>query len=249
MASYTATQVASATSKGYIAAGSNQLVDSAGAAAPLSFSAINYASDDQELTIQANDASGAAHSQTVTLDNTNARSIDEAISAINQQLQESNDSTLQKLTAVKVNDGGAEKITLVSTLDSFRLSVGDNASGTGISQASSLVESGKVGEGANATIDSQASAESAVTALATAVSALGDSQAVVGRGQNQFNYAVSLASTQLTNLAASESRIRDADLAAEAANLTKAQVMQQAGIAALAQANASTQAVLSLLRG
>ena len=85
--------------------------------------------------------------------------------------------------------------------------------------------------------------------LATAVASLGAAQAVVGRGQNQFNFAVSLAQTQLNNLAASESRIRDADLAAEAANLTKAQILQQAGIAALAQANVAPQAVLSLLRG
>jgi flagellin len=88
-----------------------------------------------------------------------------------------------------------------------------------------------------------------VSALASAVGELGKAQAVVGRGQNQFNFAISLAQTQLTNLAASESRIRDADLAAEAANLTRVQILQQAGIAALSQANLAPQAVLSLLRG
>ena len=65
----------------------------------------------------------------------------------------------------------------------------------------------------------------AVAALAISVSNLGKAQAVVGRGQNQFNYAVNLAQSQLTNLAASESRIRDADLAEEAASLTKAQIL------------------------
>ena len=74
-------------------------------------------------------------------------------------------------------------------------------------------------------------------------------QAVVGKGQNTFNYAVNLAQNQLGNLAASESRIRDADLASEAANLTKAQITLQAGIAALAQANSAPQAILTLLRG
>ena len=78
---------------------------------------------------------------------------------------------------------------------------------------------------------------------------LGKAQAVVGRGENQFNYAVNLASSQLTNLAASESRIRDADLAAESANLTKSQILLQAGIAALAQANSAPQQILSLLHG
>jgi len=52
----------------------------------------------------------------------------------------------------------------------------------------------------------------------------------------------------LTNLATAESRIRDADLAAEAANLTKAQILLQAGVAALAQANSAPQSVLALLK-
>jgi flagellin len=105
-----------------------------------------------------------------------------------------------------------------------------------------------VGTGASADISTQAGAQSAVSALANAVTALGKSQAVVGRGQNQFSYAINLAQSQLTNLGTAESRIRDADLAAEAANLTKAQILMQAGVAALAQANMAPQAILSLLK-
>ena len=78
---------------------------------------------------------------------------------------------------------------------------------------------------------------------------LGSSQAVVGRGENQFNYAINLANSQLTNFQAAESTIRDADLATESANLTKAQILLQAGVAALAQANSAPQQVLSLLKG
>jgi flagellin len=103
--------------------------------------------------------------------------------------------------------------------------------------------------GATADISTQANAQAAVSALADSVALLGAAQAVVGKGENQFNFAVNLASTQLTNLAAAESRIRDADLAQEAANLTKAQILQQAGVAALAQANSAPQVVLSLLKG
>ena len=103
--------------------------------------------------------------------------------------------------------------------------------------------------GATPDITTQANAQAAVGSLANAVALLGASQAVVGKGQNAFNFAVNLAATQLSNLAAAESRIRDADLAQEAANLTKAQIMQQAGIAALAQANSAPQVVLSLLKG
>jgi len=97
-------------------------------------------------------------------------------------------------------------------------------------------------------IETQANAEAAVTAVGTAVSKLGTAQAAVGIGENQLNYAINLASSQITNYSAAESQIRDADVAQQAANLTKAQVLQQAAIAAMAQANSSPQAVLKLLQ-
>jgi flagellin len=80
------------------------------------------------------------------------------------------------------------------------------------------------------------------------VDKLGSAQAAVGTGENQLNYAIGLAQSQITNFTAAESRIRDADVAADAANLTKAQTLQQAGIAALSQANSEGQAVLHLLQ-
>jgi flagellin len=81
------------------------------------------------------------------------------------------------------------------------------------------------------------------------VTLLGNTQGKVGAGQNKLQYAINLAQSQISNFSAAESRIRDADVAAEAANLTKAQVLQQASIAAMAQANSAPQQVLSLLRG
>lgn len=92
-------------------------------------------------------------------------------------------------------------------------------------------------------------AKAALTAIDAAVKSLGSIQGIVGTAQNQLGYAIQLAQSQISNFSAAESRIRDADVAAEAANLTKAQVLQQASIAAMAQANAAPQAVLSLLRG
>ena len=92
-------------------------------------------------------------------------------------------------------------------------------------------------------------AESAISAIATAVSKLGVVQGKVGTAQNKMAYAIQLAQSQITNFSAAESRIRDADVAQEAANLTKAQVLSQASMAALAQANSAPQSVLSLLRG
>ena len=80
------------------------------------------------------------------------------------------------------------------------------------------------------------------------MTALGSAQATVGLSENQLNYAINLASSQLTNEASAEAQIRDADLATESANLTKVSIQLQAGIAALAQANSAPQAVLKLLQ-
>jgi flagellin len=89
----------------------------------------------------------------------------------------------------------------------------------------------------------------ALSAIDLAVSKLGQVQGRVGAGENQLMYAITLAQSQISNFSSAEAQIRDADVAAEAANLTKAQVLQQASMAAMAQANSAPQQVLSLLRG
>jgi flagellin len=97
-------------------------------------------------------------------------------------------------------------------------------------------------------VDTSANALAALTAINTAVASLGTVQGKVGTGENLLQYASSLASSQITNFSAAQSRLRDADIAAEAANLTKAQTLQQSSIAALAQANAAPSAILKLLQ-
>lgn len=221
----------------------------------LSFNPILNGGDDQTITITGTENGGPGQSIAVVLRNDsvlrNAGSIDEAIDAINTALQQSNNPTLQKVVAVKskATAGGPEGIQFVSTLPSFQVAVGTNGGGTGVGSQGSVVSSTTAGSGSTADVSTQAGAEAAVEALATAVVSLGQAQAVVGRGQNQFAYAVNLASTQVTNLAAAESRIRDADLAEEAAQLTKAQILLQAGVSAMAQANSAPQQVLALLKG
>ena len=86
-------------------------------------------------------------------------------------------------------------------------------------------------------------------ACTAAVSNLGLVQGKVGAGENKLNYAINLAQSQITNFSAAESQIRDADVAKAAANLTKGQVLQQASVAAMAQANSEPQSVLKLLQG
>lgn len=97
-------------------------------------------------------------------------------------------------------------------------------------------------------ISTQAGAQTAVASVTTAITALGTVQGQVGQLQNRLTYAINLAQSQIVNTKAAESRIRDANVAEEAANLTRFNILNQSGIAALAQANQSTSAVLSLLR-
>ena len=116
-----------------------------------------------------------------------------------------------------------------------------------LSASGNIVNSGGLGIGTD-TIDTAVNALQAITDLTAAVTTLGQTQGRVGTGENALNYAISLAQSQITNNSAAESRIRDADVAAEAANLTKSQVLEQSSVAALAQANAAPQALLKLLQ-
>ena len=97
-------------------------------------------------------------------------------------------------------------------------------------------------------VDTDTNAQSALTAITSAIASLGTVQAQVGTIENRLQYAISLAQSQIVNNKAAESRIRDANVAEEASNLTKYQILTQSGVAALAQANAATGAVLALLR-
>ena len=115
-----------------------------------------------------------------------------------------------------------------------------------LSGSANVVNSSGLGIGTN-TIDTQAHALLAITNITAAVQSLGLTQGAVGTGENALNYSISLAQSQIVNASASESSIRDANIAQEAANLTKAQVLEQSSVAALAQANAAPQALLKLL--
>jgi flagellin len=92
-------------------------------------------------------------------------------------------------------------------------------------------------------------AQNAISTIDSALANINSSRANLGAVQNRFSSVVSNLATTSENLSASRSRILDADFAAETANLTRAQILQQAGTAMLAQANALPQNALSLLRG
>jgi flagellin len=116
-----------------------------------------------------------------------------------------------------------------------------------LSGSSNEIDSTGLGINAD-TVDTATNAATALTNIEAAIGTLGLTQGVVGAGENDLNYASQLAQSQITNFSSAESNIRDADVAAEASNLTKAQVLQQSSVAALAQANAAPQALLKLLQ-
>jgi len=97
-------------------------------------------------------------------------------------------------------------------------------------------------------ISTQEGAVAAIEAIDNAIASVDESRTNLGAMQNRFTSTVSALQSTSTNLTAARSRIQDADFAAESAEMSKAGILQQAATAMLAQANASSQGVLSLLR-
>jgi flagellin len=93
-----------------------------------------------------------------------------------------------------------------------------------------------------------AGAQTALAEVTAAIDTLGDVQNSVGILENRLTFAISLAQSQVVNNKAAESRIRDANIAEESANMTRFNILSQSGIAALAQANQTSASVLALLR-
>ncbi|NUS38725.1 MAG: flagellin [Lysobacter sp.] len=101
---------------------------------------------------------------------------------------------------------------------------------------------------ANLDISTANGADNAILAMDGALDAVNSARADLGAVQNRFTSVIATLNTTAENLTASRSRIRDTDFAKETAELTRTQILTQAGTAMLAQANQSPQSVLSLLR-
>jgi flagellin len=130
----------------------------------------------------------------------------------------------------------------VADSDAASFSVASDKTGAGSSRL----------DGGSVTVTSAsggvAGASNAIALIKAAIATLGTVQGAVGAGQNNLMQAIDLATSQTTNFQAAESRLRDADVSAEASTMSRLNVLQQAGVAALAQANQMSQAVLTLLR-
>ena len=98
------------------------------------------------------------------------------------------------------------------------------------------------------TMGSFTNAQSYITAVDAAISGVGTVRGNLGAASNRLNSTIANLNQVAVNLSASRGRIQDADFATETQNLAKGQILQQAATAMLAQANASKQTVLTLIR-
>ena len=140
--------------------------------------------------------------------------------------------------AVDYDDGATNNIDI--EIGDFNIAAfGDSSGHTGGGSGADI---------SGATIATTAGANAALASIDTALQAVDTQRAGLGAVQNRLSSTINNLANVRENLTASKSRVMDTDFAAETANLSKYQVMQQAGTAVLAQANAIPQNVLSLLR-
>lgn len=173
-----------------------------------------------------------------------------------QILSDPTDATSDPITSrtvdvqVGYNDGDTIQLKTY-TIDTFRLGLEVQAS-TGTANASQPVNDASDGSGTDLFDDNtnflNIEKSGALAVITAAIDKVAGYKAEWGAGQNRLEYTVSNLMNVVEFTTAAQSRIQDADFAVEAANLAKAQVLQQTGTAMLAQANAAPQMALQLLK-
>ncbi|MCG7782342.1 flagellin [Lelliottia amnigena] len=137
--------------------------------------------------------------------------------------------------------------------DALKIQVGadtDSASSVIDITTDTLINATSAGLGLDpaATISSHAEATALIDLVDTAIETVDGARANMGALQNRFESTINNLNNSISNLSAAQSRIQDADYATEVSNMSRAQILQQAGTSVLSQANQVPQAMLSLLR-
>jgi flagellin len=203
------------------------------------------------ISLSFNDANGTAKS--VTISDVKFASGDDA-AAVNKKVAAAiNDKLDQTGMYASIKDDGSLQIeSLKAGQDFTSLTMGTSSDasiivGTGIATASAA--SGSTASTLSSLdISTFAGAQQALEIVDKALTAVNSSRADMGAIQNRFTSTISNLASTSENLSASRSRIQDTDYAKETAELTRTQILQQAGTAMLAQAKAVPQNVLSLLQ-
>ena len=146
--------------------------------------------------------------------------------------------------------GSSETYGALTLTSSSAIAIAGNTPGSaGLTAGTAAVPTTGTGTTiAGTDISTVAGAAAALASVDAALTTINSSRASLGAIQNRFESIIVSIQTTSENLSASRSRIVDTDFAAETANLTRAQILQQAGIAMLSQANAAPQNVLALLQ-
>jgi flagellin len=151
--------------------------------------------------------------------------------------------------AVGMDASGNETADGVGTTERFALKAKQAGSAGNFDMTANFqADPGAGGSVAITSIDLNSSASDAIASIDQAIKEVGQERSKLGAFQNRLEHTVSNMSSMIENTSAARSRIQDTDFAVESASLAKNQVLQQAGTAMLAQANASGQSVLSLLK-
>jgi len=150
-------------------------------------------------------------------------------------------------------DGIAERtqyneIDLLSGTATLTFQIGANNGQTLTVGVTAMDAAGLAVESSDLSVGTQVAAAAAITALDTALGDVSERRGELGGFINRLEHTIANLNVQRENMASSESRIRDLDMAAEVSNLSRAQILAQSSQAMLAQANAAPQGVLSLLR-
>ncbi len=184
-----------------------------------------------------------------TYDTTTATGRDTLQAALTAGIQTAGLSS--DIKAEIVGDGASTYKVKLSTLGTGATASINATGGTAIAGTALNITAGAVvGSGAGSVATQVAAGStSAITALDTAISTVSSQRASLGAVQNRFEHTIANINVTVENLSASESRIRDTDMAMEMTAYSRAQILTQAGTAMLAQANQSQQGVLQLLRG
>lgn len=200
-----------------------------------------------KLTLNAVDGRNIAVSQTVVDADASSTLLGAGLTTTSAGLNNSTNDAKTAATAatgVAVANTFGGTIRLTST-EAITLS-GNNETYIGYADASSMALGAS---GLNsASVTSVANANTTITRVDAALTAVSTLRSTFGAIQNRFESVITSLSATAENLTASRSRIQDADFAQETANLTRAQILQQAGTAMLAQANQVPNTVLTLLR-
>jgi flagellin len=223
------------------------------------------------------DAASAAYTMTITFQNETALSVvlatsgggtdyslndvKEAINAVSLNLPVSGDGTVQAYSAAEIirDADGTYQLKVNSRTASAGSMTWAVSGGTDTAAGAWTTVSGSVlnttnfttaagGAGSGLSIDTAANAVTALNAITTAINTKDTARATFGYKMNRLESTISILNIQAENLMAAESRISDIDVATEMAALTRTQVLTQAGISMLTQANTIPQLALSLLR-